>query len=106
MSPYLTLTEGDYRVVYEYDDFHQTRGSYGYETEAETKAAEDEEIEKLESGEWVVLCATAYRKASCDCPDCSGWHEGDSCGGIVVENDETKITADARWNGWLPEVAP
>jgi hypothetical protein len=37
------------------DEDHETRGSYGYDTPEETKAAEDEEIAKLDSGEWTDL---------------------------------------------------
>lgn len=43
------------RYLFVNDEHHATRGSYGYDTPEETKAAEDEELAKLESGEWVVL---------------------------------------------------
>jgi hypothetical protein len=74
-----------YRWVF--DEQHQTIGSYGYDTEEETKAAEDEEIEKLNSGEWVVLGLIHERR----CLACKQWEHIDSLWGIVVENDDTKL---------------
>ena len=84
-----------YRLVY--DDMHETVGSYGYDTEEETKAAEDEELAKLRSGEWVALgCIVTEPCPSSDsrhCPCCAGTHEVDSLWGIVIEND-IKIAED------------
>jgi hypothetical protein len=88
-----------YRFVY--DTMHQTRGSYGYDTEEETKAAEDEEIEKLNSGEWVVLgcivsvpCPGAQKDSMSEaahCTSCDGREELDSLWGIVVENSDKAV---------------
>ena len=82
-----------YRLVY--DETHETRGSFGYDTEDETKASEDNEFEKLESGKWIVLgcivTAPCQSTKHCDC--CSGIETLDSLWGIVIENN-TK-TAEA-----------
>lgn len=83
----------DVRYVCDLDEMHETRGSYAYETEAETKAAEDEELAKLRRGEWVVLAVTKERRADCDCPECSGWHTEDTLCGIVIENGEDAVLA-------------
>lgn len=70
------------RVVY--DQHYQTRGSYGYDTEEETKAAEDYEIERLNSGQWVALGAIRETR----CAACGSWEVADSLWGIVVENTD------------------
>ncbi len=67
-----------------YDDLHETRGSYGYDTGEETKAAEDHEIDMLNRHVWIVLGAIVEEK----CPHCGSWDETDSCWGIVVDNSE------------------
>lgn len=74
----------DQRIRLVYDEHYETRGSYGYDTEEETKAAEDSEIERLESGEWAVY----GRIEETRCPACGGWGTTDSLWGIVVENTE------------------
>ncbi len=72
------------------DENYRTRGSYAYDTEEETRAAEDAEIEKLESGEWTVVGCLVLEP--CDipgerhCEGCSGWTETDSLWGIVVDS--------------------
>ena len=76
-----------------YDEIHETRGSYAYETEEETRAAEDEEIAKLESGEWVVLGCIVETQ----CHHCGEWKERDACWGIVIEPDGAKLDEYARW---------
>ncbi len=81
------------RCRWVHDENHETRGSYGLDTEEETKAAEDEELAKLASGEWVVLgCIVEERKA------CGEFHETDSLWGIVIEPDGEKLDSFARWH--------
>lgn len=84
-----------YRLVY--DEIHETRGSYAYDTEEETKAAEDEELAGLESGRLVALgcIVTEPCPGAHHCGACSGTVEVDSLWGIVVENDEAKARAYA-----------
>lgn len=84
------------RCLWFYDPTYQTRGSYAYETEEETKAVEDREIDMLNRGEWVVLGCVVQRKVGCACPDCDGWHEVDACWGIVIEPDNEKLDKYAR----------
>jgi hypothetical protein len=94
-----------YRLVH--DEDHETRGSYAYDTEEATKAAEDEELEKLNSGEWVVLGCIVTKPCeglSDDkgghmpghCEACSGTVEVDSLWGIVIENSTAKAEAYAK----------
>jgi len=83
-----THEHAGHRLRWVYDTDYVTRGSYGYETEEETKAAEDEEIAKLESGELVCLGAIYEVK----CLACNQWEDKDSLWGIVIEPDEQKIT--------------
>lgn len=83
-----------YKAVY--DEDHETRGSYAYDTEEETRAAEDEEIEKLNSGEWVCLGVIVYEKkphcGSCTCdPEKWDWTETASLWGIVIYNSNESI---------------
>jgi len=87
MDIYMEFDEGDYTYKAFYDSHHETRGSYAYSTEEETKRAEDEELAKLESGEWVALFCVKYKP----CPTCHNLEELDSVGGCVVENDEDKV---------------
>lgn len=47
------------------DDDYETRGSYGYDTPEETKAAEDEELAKLDSGEYVAEGCIAELISTC-----------------------------------------
>lgn len=85
-----------YRFVF--DEMHETRGSYGLETEAETLKAENEELDKLQSGEWVALgCIVSEpcnRASHCD--SCSRWDEVDSVWGIVIENSHSAAEAFAK----------
>jgi hypothetical protein len=69
------------------DSQHETRGSYAYDTEQETRAAENEELAKLESGEWIVVGFVAYD----GCEACGHLSEFDSCWGIVCENTEDAV---------------
>jgi hypothetical protein len=73
-----------------------------------------EEIEKLESGEWVALgCIVSERCGGFDsppvglkdgdadhcrrhCRSCTGWDEVESLWGIVVENNESKAEEWAK----------
>lgn len=73
----------DVRCRWVHDEMHETRGSYAYDTDAETRAAEDEEIANLASGEWVVLGCIVEKR----CPTCDTWSETDSLWGIVVKCD-------------------
>lgn len=85
-----------FRLVY--DEDHETRGSYAYDTPEETKAAEDEELAKLSSGEWVVLgCIVTERCPSAQhCVCCAGAHEVDSVWGIVIAPDKAKAEEWAK----------
>jgi hypothetical protein len=76
-----------YAIVY--DESYETRGSYSYDTEEETRAAEDEEIAKLQSGEWIVVgcIVTGPRR---------GLVEIASVWGTVIENDAAKVEAYFR----------
>lgn len=70
------------RIRLVYDEDHETEGSYGYETEEETKAAEDYELDMLAQGIWVVLGRIIEER----CPHCGSWTETDALWGIVIEN--------------------
>ena len=76
-----------HRVRFVADEDYQTVGSYAYDTEEETKAAENFEIEKLDSFEWVVLGMIEERP----CCECGQWIEVDSLWGITVENSQKAI---------------
>lgn len=102
-----TFTKGHrtYRLVPDY--YHQTRGFYALDTEEETKAAEDEELSKLESGEWIALgvivtipCegsgALAGKRTHCEA--CQGSVEDTSLWGIVIANDPT------TWENEIPGI--
>ena len=88
MHTYETITEHEslkpgQRIRLVYDEYHETRGSYYYETEEETTAAEDYEIERLNSGEWIVLGRIVEELCT---GACGGWVQVESLWGIVVEN--------------------
>ena len=88
-----------YRAVY--DEYHETRGSYAYDTEEETKAAEDEELANLESGKWIVVGIMVYERqphcATCKCKKAEQlWTWTDSCWGIVVENSTAAVERFAK----------
>lgn len=73
----------DMRVRWVYDDeIYQTRGSYAYDAEEETKAAEENEIYMLDRGEWVVL---GYIVEKLMCDKCKTYEQTDSLWGIVIE---------------------
>lgn len=79
-----------YQVLWDHD--YQTRGSYSYDTDEETKAAEDEEIRMLESGQWVVVGIIMFERHEKKCKECCGeWIEVDSVWGCVIENDDEKV---------------
>jgi hypothetical protein len=94
-----TVNEKHYRAVY--DDTYATRGSYALDTEDETRAAEDEEIAKLESGAWIAIGIIVWEKKP-HCKECQclskdwPWTETNSLWGIVVENDTQAIEEFAR----------
>jgi hypothetical protein len=77
------------RVRWVYDDDYQTVGSYAYETEEETKQAEDWELERLRDGRLVALGCIVERP----CCECGQWVQVDSLWGIVIEPDEEKLRA-------------
>ena len=88
-----------YRAVY--DEHYETRGSYAYDTEEETRAAEDEEIANLASGKWVVLGIIVLLQrphcVTCNCPpEKWPWVEIDSLWGIVIENNTEAVERFAR----------
>jgi hypothetical protein len=88
-----------YRAVY--DEMHETRGSYAYDTTEETRAAEDEEIAALESGKWIVVGIFTYEKQphceTCSCPaENHPWTETDSFWGIVIKNSTSEVERFAR----------
>lgn len=72
----------DERVRLVPDTDYQTIGSYAYDTEEETRAAEDHELDMLERHEWVVLGRIVERR----CPHCDSWTQTDSLWGMVVDN--------------------
>lgn len=72
------------RVRWVHDEGYQTVGSYAYDTEEETREAENYEIEQLSTGNWVALGAVVETR----CPTCNQWGETDSLWGIVVPIDE------------------
>lgn len=80
------------------DELYETRGSYGYDTEEETKAAEDEEIAKLRSGEWVAEGCIAELVSVCDCCDQEKIEAEASLWGIVGATPEYRheIEQDLR----------
>ena len=75
------------RVRWVYDENYETIGFYAYDTEEETKEAENWEIERLESGELVPLGFIIEEK----CSQCGNWDQVDSLWGIVIEPDEEKL---------------
>ena len=79
------------RCRWVYDESYETRGSYGLDTEAETREAEDSELAKLESGEWVALGCIVEKVASC-----GEYHETDSLWGIVINPTYAELDAFAR----------
>lgn len=90
------------RCHWSYDETHETRGSYCYETEAETREAEETELANLASGKWVAaVCTVAH-----ECPNCSEWTEGDQLHGIVLEATDAELDAFARHSMNLEPHAP
>jgi len=79
-----------YRVVH--DEAYQTRGSYAYDTEEETRAAEEHELERLASGAWVVVGCIVTEPCDNDhhCSSCTGRVEVDSLWGMVIPDDVDK----------------
>ncbi len=76
-----------------YDECYETRGSYGLDTEEETKAAEDEEIAKLDSGEWTVVSIVVREpcRGKDHCEACVGTTIADSISGVVIENSHEAV---------------
>ena len=88
---FTTEHPNDTRVRWVYDEHYETVGSYGYDTEEETKAAEDWELERLNDGRLVAMGAIVEERVDCKCPDCNGWHSVDTLWGIVIEPNEAKL---------------
>lgn len=116
------------RCRWVHDEHHETRGSYGYDTEEETRAAEDHELAQLESGAWVALGCIVERECRYEerhevegtgedmqrlapgsprpfLGEGTHWHETDSCWGIVIEPDHAKLDEMARWQFGLDAAA-
>ena len=70
------------RIRLVYDGTYESHGSFAYDTEAETRAAEEHEAGKLARSEWVALGRIHERV----CPSCKQYEITDSLWGIVVEN--------------------
>ena len=75
------------RVIWQYDEDYQTVGSYAYETDEETKKAEEWELERLQDGRLVALVFCIESK----CETCGHWAPVDSLCGIVIEPDEATL---------------
>ena len=82
------------RCLWVYDEFYETVGSYAYDSEEETKEAENAELAAIERGELVALgCIIEHR-----CDQCGEWHQTDSLWGIVIEPDWSKLDTFTRDN--------
>ena len=80
------------RARWVYDPIYETRGSYALDTEEETKAAEDWELERLNDGRLVALgCIIEER-----CDACGEWKETDSLWGIVIRPEEHELDAHRK----------
>ena len=74
------------RIAWYWDEHYSPFGSFAYDTEAETKAAERAEIDALDRGDLFPYGGVIEMRADyCACPECNNWHTGDSCWGIVYE---------------------
>jgi len=80
------------RCRWVYDGLYQTRGSYGLGTEEETRAAEDEELAMLDSGNWVALGCIVETL----CPTCGEWRHIDDLWGIVIDPNDEALDRFAR----------
>lgn len=80
------------RCRWVYDENHETRGSFAYDTDVETRAAEEDELAKLESGDLVALGCIVETQ----CPSCGEWKAGDSLWGIVIGTDAKELDEFAR----------
>lgn len=89
---HVTETGERERVRWVYDEWYNSRGSFGLDTEEETKAAEDYEIEMLESGQYVALVAILERQ----CAECGAWHFEDSVWGIVCDGTDAELDSLAK----------
>lgn len=72
------------------DEVYMTDGSYAYETERESKAAEELERRKLQSGEWEALGVIAQVPKVCE--SCGTWtdewEDRGSVWSIVIDTDD------------------
>lgn len=97
------------RALWVYDELHEVRGSFGYNTEAENEEAEAEVLRNLERGTWVALGCIIQRKHSpVTCGACGhtaggDWEEIDSLWGIVIAPNEKELTDFAAHSMSFPE---
>ena len=75
------------------DEDHETVGSYAYDTERETQAAEENERSKIDSGEWIVVGCIVEKRCKC----CDVWAGIGDVWGIVIEPDDDVMLDHARW---------
>jgi len=97
-NPIHTFIHNDELYLVFIDELHETVGSYAYDTEEETKEAENKELAMLRSGEWIAIGIKRFSKCEGHppelgdkpqhCGSCKGWDEEDACWGIVIENDQ------------------
>ena len=80
------------RCRWVYDAEYQTRGSYGYDTEEETREAEEQELAALERGELVTLGCIVEKR----CDKCGEWKDDDSLWGIVIQPNDGELDSFAR----------
>ena len=89
------------RVAIYYDDEYRTRGSFALGSDELDKAAEDEEIAKLSSGEWSVYGFMVEEL----CPHCRTWSwakdedcgpSGPSCRGFVTPDNPEEFADKVR----------
>lgn len=89
------------RVQWVYDEEYQTVGHYAYDTEEETKKAEDWELERIRDGRLVALGAIVQHR----CAHCDQWRDGDSLWGIVVKGNDEELDSFATHDLDLSESA-
>lgn len=91
------IEDGNFRVRVVLDDDYETRGSYSYDTEKETREAEEEELRMLRSGTYVALGFILEKR----CHECGTWINRDSLWGVVIKNSEAKVRECLVETGFL-----